>query len=1004
MVETLMGWLEDKITEQFLSWEMLGRGVLPPCDFAVSPEPPFRAFPGYRMERLTGVDDGRRPSLIESWLGTNEPPKEPEEEEPIDFSSADSFPQVEIRTHLPKGYPAQKETFQSFLLCLTSCRGPLSFEVFGTSQSIEIQLVTEEDDAELVQRQATSWFPEAFFSTRRGGLAEALGDERTERIGITDCGLAKVFHFPINCGRGDLLSGIVGAMSDFDPGEVGLLQVLFEPVRHPWARGIFETVICGDGDPFFSDGEHLARGAREKVSKPLFGVVVRFAVTANSSERLTALMRTLLAPLRVASASGGNELEPILDEEEQDHLELAMLTERSSRRFGMILNLDELTQLVHFPTTVHRSKLVQSEIRSRPAPVETLSRTGLELGLVRHRGVEQTVRLSIEQRVRHTHLIGASGTGKSTLMLNLIRQDLENGEGFALLDPHGDLVDAVLASVPEHRIRDVILFDPSDEEFPIGFNILSAHSELEKTLLASDLCSVFRRFSTSWGDQMTAVLSNAILAVLESSRGGTLADLRRFLVDKPFRKEFLKTVQDPEVVYFWEHDHTFLSGRPEGSVVTRLNSFLRPKPIRYMVSQQENKLDFANLMDEGKVLLARIPQGLIGEENAHLLGSLLVSKIHQLVMGRQARAAESRRPFWLYIDEFHHFMTASMGAILSGARKYNLGLTLAHQDLRQLEARDRDVESAVLSNAFTRVAFRVGDHDARTLEEGFSHYGREDLQNLGTGQAICRVGGAENDFCLEVPWRPIPSDLESGRIAESVRSHSRKRYARPKAEIERELSAHVPKSEVAAEDDDSGAKEEAFTREDPQVSGVSREAVETPKTPGRGGAEHKALQQFVKQIAEGFGWRATIEKPVLGGRGHVDVALERGDLKIAVEISVTTPVEKEMENLRKCLEAGFNPVVMLCPDHNQRMRIKMLSEKVFSSNDLASILFLELGEFSQLLAAKVTSEPDSQPAHIRGLKVKSSYSTATAPNVRSIKENLRKLLLMGRRSIPPTGR
>lgn len=992
-----MGWLEDKIVERFLAWEMLGRGSLPPCGVPVSPEPPFREFTGYGMAQVSDRDDGRLPSLLESWLGTDAPPVESEEEElDFDFRLAEAFPQVEIRAHLPPGFVPHRETFQSFLLSLASCQGPLSFEVFGTGDSIRLQWVVEERDAELVQRQATSWFPEAYFTAGEGMLAETLQDERTDRIGIVECALAKTLHFPMDCGRGDLLGGIVGAMGDLDPGEVGLLQVLFEPVRHPWARGILDTVICG-GDPFFAEGDTLARAAREKVSMPLFGVVVRLAATARSERRLDELLRNLLAPFHVAAASGGNELEPVL-EEDAEHLELSALTERRSRRFGMILNLEELSQLIHFPSPALRPQLVEREIRSRAVPAELLAPAGLALGSVRHRGEEQTVRLAVAHRVRHTHLIGASGTGKSTLLLNLIRQDMENGEGLALLDPHGDLVDAVLASVPKHRVKDVILLDPSDEEYPIGFNILSAHSELEKTLLASDLCSIFRRFSTSWGDQMTAVLSNAILAFLENSRGGTLADLRRFLVDKSFRKEFLKTVQDPEVVYFWERDHSFLSGRPEGSVVTRLNSFLRPKPIRYMVSQQENKLDLASLMDEGKILLARIPQGLIGEENAHLLGSLLVSKIHQLVMGRQARSAESRRPFWLYIDEFHHFMTASMGAILSGARKYNLGLTLAHQDLRQLEGRDRDVASAVLSNAFTRVVFRVGDHDARSLEEGFGHYGREDLQNLGTGRAICRVGGGERDFCIEVPWLNIPSGAEAVRIAEEVKAHSRARYARTRTELEEKLPGRGRNSEVPNNPELPGAEivraESEIPSEGAQETELESSCIAAlsevdSRIPGRGGTQHKALQQFVKQIAEGFGWRATIEKPVLAGRRHVDVALERGDLKIAVETSITTPVDKELTNLRKCLEAGFNSVIILCPNFERCLRMRKAIMNELSKNEAARIVCAEPGAISELLGPYAT---DQDRMIVRGYSVKSSYGAPGAHKEKIAKENLGQLL------------
>src|SRR6185369_530541 len=225
----------------------------------------------------------------------------------------------------------------------------------------------------------------------------------------------------------------------------------------------------------------------------------------------------------------------------------------------------------------------------------------------------------------------------------------------------GDLVDRILGIIPLDRIGDVVLLDPSDEQYSVGFNILSAHSDLEKNLLASDLVSVFQRLSSSWGDQMGSVFNNAILAFLESTRRGTLADLRRFLVEPAFRTDFLKSVADPAVLYYWQKGFPHLSGNKSiGSVITRLEAFLAPKPIRYMVSQPENRLDFASIMDSGKIFLAKLSQGLLGKENSYLLGTLLVSKFQQLAMARQSKQQALRKEFWVYIDEFHNFITPSM--------------------------------------------------------------------------------------------------------------------------------------------------------------------------------------------------------------------------------------------------------------------------------------------------------------------------------------------------------
>ncbi|MBU6410934.1 MAG: type IV secretion system DNA-binding domain-containing protein, partial [Verrucomicrobia bacterium] len=318
---------------------------------------------------------------------------------------------------------------------------------------------------------------------------------------------------------------------------------------------------------------------------------------------------------------------------------------------AMLLNSDELIGFVHLPGSAVRSPVFARQTgKTKAAPAIVRQDKGLLLGNNEHIGKTVPVRLSPEQRVRHCHLIGATGTGKSTLLFNLIQQDIENGEGVAVLDPHGDLIDKILGVIPPERVEDVVLVDPADEQYSVGFNILSAHSELEKNLLASDLVAVFQRLSTSWGDQMNSVLQNAILAFLESDGCGTLADLRRFLIEPAFRNDFLKSVKDSEVVYYWQKSFPLLAGNKSiGSILTRLDTFLAKKPIRLMVSQPENRLDFARIMDRGQIFLAKLPEGLLGRENSYLLGTLLISKFQQIAMSRQSQQVALRKQFWLYI-------------------------------------------------------------------------------------------------------------------------------------------------------------------------------------------------------------------------------------------------------------------------------------------------------------------------------------------------------------------
>jgi len=275
-----------------------------------------------------------------------------------------------------------------------------------------------------------------------------------------------------------------------------------------------------------SDTE-LASAAENKVARPLYAAVVRVLFRAEEFNRIVQLARDLTGSLRVFAHPGGNELIPLHNNDYPTEEHIDDVLRRQTRRTGMLLNSDELTGFVHLPSTAVRSPVFQRQTNKTKAAPAVLRQNGLLLGENEHAGETVEVRLSAEQRTRHAHIIGASGTGKSTLLFNLIRQDIENGEGIAVLDPHGDLIDRILGVIPKERIQDVVLLDPADESHSVGFNILSAHSNLEKNLLASDLIAVFQRLSSSWGDQMNSVLQNAILAFLESLKFGARLCERR---------------------------------------------------------------------------------------------------------------------------------------------------------------------------------------------------------------------------------------------------------------------------------------------------------------------------------------------------------------------------------------------------------------------------------------------------------------------------------------------
>jgi len=1018
-----MATIHQQISEQFYRWELRGRGWKVFGE-PVQLEPPFVPFSLCLFPETPPVDTGRRPSFLGSLvrglgkkLATEAPTHiEPtsEEPEPIPFARNSI---IELQASLPAELDIDNEEFEQFLSNLSLCREPIAFELLGIYNKVTAQFAAGSIDASTMRRQLQAYFPEAVFKASENVLAQAWETCSGEETLVVECGLAREFILMLGSGKPDPFVGIVGALSELQAGELGLFQVLWQPVNENWheiivnavtdlsgderwEESILRSVTGEDGKPLFVNKPELTKVAKEKVAQPLYAAVVRIAAKAETFERAVEIVRDLAGSLHVFARPGGNELIPLRNDDYPFAEHVEDVIRRQSRRSGMLLNSDELIGFVHLPSSAVRSQVLQRQ-SGKEAPAIVRQQKGLLLGNNVHLGESIPVRLTPEQRVYHAHIIGATGTGKSTLLFNLIRQDIENNQGVAVLDPHGDLVEKILGIIPPERIKDVILVDPADEEFSIGFNILSAQNDHEKTLLASDLVSVFQRLSTSWGDQMQSVLQNAILAFLNSSKSGTLADLRRFLVEPAFRLEFLKTVSDPNVLYYWQMGFTHLSGNKSiGPVLTRLEMFLAQRPIAHMVSQPENRLDFGNIMDSGKIFLAKLPEGLLGKENSYLLGAVLVSKFQQLVMARQAKKIAARRDFWIYIDEFANFITPSMAEILSGARKYRIGLTLAHHELHQLQ-RSSDVASAVMTHPFTRIVFRVGDEDAKRLAGSFSSFEADDLTNLETGHAICRVERTNFDFNLSVPMPDLPSDEEMAARQQEVVAASRATYGTPRAqveamlrqawEVETQKPATVKLKPLPDEPMPSPLSVKPIAplpppapkalepkAEAPKETDSEKKIIEPPRDLGRGGAQHKAIQQRIKKAAEELGFRSVIEKLLQDNPGSVDLLLERENQTIACEISFTTTVDHEVGNVSKCLKAGFSMVVVICLDEERLKKIEKAVSGSLGPEVAGRVQYFKPDPFIEYLKQLKAPTPVPMETRSGGYKIRRSTPDRSA--------------------------
>jgi hypothetical protein len=874
---------------------------------------------------------------------------------------------------LPQDLDAREEAVAAWLLSLRTLRWPVAFEFVATDRGIALQVAVREGGEASVMASTEASFPGLVLVRAEDMLKDVLSQER---IAVFELALRREFVLPVAQpgGRSDPLALVIAALEGTSLEEMAAVQVLFERADYPWAESIIRAVTDGEGGSFFENAPHIAALGKRKALEPLFGVVLRIAVGAATDAAARARAERIGGALDQFGAVDRNGFTLMTE----DYEELASdFIERQSRRSGMLLGLDELGAIVHPPSARVHSRALLGRLTRRTKAAPETSPAGLLLGTNSHAGTLRPVYLAREWQRRHVHIVGASGSGKTNLLLQLLLRSAERGDGFALLDPHGDLVDDLLARLPPARLNDIALFDPSDVEYPVGFNVLAAHSELEKTLLGSDLVGIFRRLSTSWGDQMHAVLANAIQAILESERGGTVVDLRRFLVDPGFRTNFLNGVRDEETVYYWKKEFPLLRGQPQGPILTRLDSFLRPKLIRRMVEQKENRIDFRAVMDRGGIFLGKLAQGAIGEENAALLGSFLVAKFHQAAIGRQELAPASRRDFLLAIDEFQNFVTPSMASLLSGGRKFGVGLLLAHQDLRSVERRDGEVLSALLANAGTRIVFRVGDADARPLSDGFAAFSAEDLRTLAIGEAIVRFGRADHDFTMTVELAEPADHADALRRRDQIVAVSRERYGtRGSSNIGGLRNEEARGPEHAGDADSVRA---TITPPPPVPPRTRRPQPTSHKAPevqtlGRGGPQHKYLQELVKRFAEANGYRAIIEKPTTEG-GSVDVALERDGASIAVEISVTSTVPYEAGNVAKCLKAGFDKVAVLAAE---KRRLDAIAKGVRSSleeSDRSRVGFFLPEDFLTHLAAQPPPPPSEE--QVGGYKVKVSYKKPT---------------------------
>jgi len=485
------------------------------------------------------------------------------------------------------------------------------------------------------------------------------------------------------------------------------------------------------------------------------------------------------------------------------------------------------------------------------------------IGYTTYRDKNQLFGIKRKDRRQHVYILGKSGTGKSALMFNMIIQNIENGDGVCMVDPHGENVEAILSAIPPHRMKDVIYFNPADTEHHIGFNVLELIDPKYKHLVASGLMGIFTKiWANAWSARMEYILNNAILALLDTP-GSTLLGIPRMLVDKDYRQKIISNLKDPVIKAFWVHEYEAWQEKFRNEAIApiqnKVGQFLSTSIIRNIVGQSKSTINIFDIMNEGKIFLVNVSKGRIGEDNSALLGGMIITKIQLAAMERVRIPEDDRKDFYLYVDEFQNFVTDAFASILSEARKYRLNLTVAHQYTAQLiSEKNSSVRDSIFGNVGTMIVFRVGADDAEFLEKEFEpEFTPQDIVNLPNFKIYLKLmidGISSRPFSAKT----LPPMVKSGNkeIEDEVIATSRTLYCRLREVVEREINDW---SGMSVGDDNNIGGVEKF----PAVCSICKKETTVPFKPEPGRAvyckdciakiksgELKPLAGSIKQIKQ----------------------------------------------------------------------------------------------------------------------------------------------------------
>ncbi len=677
----------------------------------------------------------------------------------------------------------------------------LSLEIVGRKEDIRFYVFVPRKLQDLVEKQIHGAYPGAEVKeVEEYNIYSSQG-----KMAFAQLKLSNSFFNPIKVYKDlptDPLSSLTSALAKMGEGEGAAIQFIVAPADQSWQKAGRAWIAKSkkiEADPQkakYNVDPKTYEAIENKCSRPGFGVAIRLVVSAPTKEKAQTHLENLL--------SAFSQFNSDFNSFKKDKIWLAKLfmidfIYRYQPVFGfkIVLNSEELATLFHFPNkSVETPHIFWLAAKRAPAPAQVPSE-GFYLGMSIYRGTKRPICISQEDRMRHIYIIGKTGVGKSELLTDMILQDIRAGRGVCFIDPH-DTVEKILELIPPQRAEDVIYFDPSDTERPMGLNLLEVQTEDQKHFVTSAIINLMYKLYDPHkigivGARFEHAVRNAMLTVM-SLPGSTFVEVVRCLTDSRYVQELLPYVKDPVVRRYWTDQIAQTSDFHKSEVldyiVSKFGRFVTNKMMRNIFGQSQSAFDFRKVMDEGKILLINLAKGRIGEENSSFFGLLLVPKILIAAMSRQDIPEEQRRDFFLYVDEFQNFATPDFAQILSEARKYRLALCVANQFIGQIE---EEVKNAIFGNVGTLICFRVGVTDANYLQHEFQPtFNETDLINVERYNVFIKT---------TVNNEPVPpfsmdltkditkfKNLRNPKVAAMIKQLSRLKYGKDREIVEAEIS------------------------------------------------------------------------------------------------------------------------------------------------------------------------------------------------------------------------